>query len=287
MNENYFFETLAADDITTRSPFGNPLILLFFLLIAGVIIFAVRAHKKKSEPVKIERKPYVGDNITTVDGVTGQIIALQHENGEIKIKDSVNGLVIKATTRDILINHTIKAEQGAAQQGQSESAIYKSLPTHILLCIFTFGIWYFIWIYRATIYLNRAPEGERYDPTKKLLLCLFVPFYQIYWFYKHGQKLDSLMKQRNIGGGDMATLCLILGIVFPLVACILMQDKLNQLCTVTTAPVRTDAKSKPEQQAAPDEAAAIDYLKQYKELLDSGAITQEEFDAKKKQILGL
>lgn len=30
-----------------------------------------------------------------------------------------------------------------------------------------------------------------------------------------------------------------------------------------------------------------DSLKMYKELLDSGAITQEEFDEKKKQILGL
>ena len=28
-------------------------------------------------------------------------------------------------------------------------------------------------------------------------------------------------------------------------------------------------------------------LKQYKELLDAGIITQEEFDAKKKQLLGL
>ena len=30
-----------------------------------------------------------------------------------------------------------------------------------------------------------------------------------------------------------------------------------------------------------------DELKKYKELLDSGIITQEEFDAKKKQLLGL
>ena len=30
-----------------------------------------------------------------------------------------------------------------------------------------------------------------------------------------------------------------------------------------------------------------DEIKKYKELLDSGAITQEEFDAKKKQLLGL
>ena len=30
-----------------------------------------------------------------------------------------------------------------------------------------------------------------------------------------------------------------------------------------------------------------DEIKKYKELLDSGAITQEEYDSKKKQLLGL
>lgn len=33
--------------------------------------------------------------------------------------------------------------------------------------------------------------------------------------------------------------------------------------------------------------SAADELKKFKELLDSGIITQEEFDAKKKQLLGL
>ena len=34
-------------------------------------------------------------------------------------------------------------------------------------------------------------------------------------------------------------------------------------------------------------ASPAEELKKFKELLDMGAITQEEFDAKKKQILGL
>ncbi|MGW8114034.1 SHOCT domain-containing protein [Caproicibacterium sp. NSD3] len=34
-------------------------------------------------------------------------------------------------------------------------------------------------------------------------------------------------------------------------------------------------------------SSAADEIKKFKELLDSGAITQEEFDAKKKQLLGL
>lgn len=43
------------------------------------------------------------------------------------------------------------------------------------------------------------------------------------------------------------------------------------------------------QQNAPAQAApsSADELKKFKELLDSGIITQEEFDAKKKQLLGL
>ena len=42
-------------------------------------------------------------------------------------------------------------------------------------------------------------------------------------------------------------------------------------------------------QAAPaiQQASAADELKKFKELLDMGVINQEEFDAKKKQLLGL
>lgn len=39
--------------------------------------------------------------------------------------------------------------------------------------------------------------------------------------------------------------------------------------------------------AVPTGISVADELKKYKELLDSGIITQEEFDAKKKQLLGL
>lgn len=175
--------------------------------------------------------------------------------------------------------------------------IFCDMTKHILLCLFTFGVWYLIWIYKATKYLNRAPEGEQYDPKNKLLLCLFVPFYQIYWFYKHGQKLDSLMKARKTGGSEIATLCLILGIFIPVVACILMQDKFNQLCVTMQPELEAQNASSPEgafpapsvaQAAAQNpESEAIANLRKYKDLLDSGVITQEEFDAKKKQILGL
>ena len=173
---------------------------------------------------------------------------------------------------------------GIAAEPEEYAEIYCSMAKHILLYFFTFGIWYLIWIHKSTKYLNRAPEGQQYDPTKKLLLVLFVPFYQIYWYYTHGKKLESFMKARNITGSDMATLCLILGIFAPFIACFLMQDKYNQLCTSTAATPQTASTAEP---GASTENSAIEAIAKYKDLLDAGAITEEEFDTKKKQLLGL
>lgn len=153
---------------------------------------------------------------------------------------------------------------------------YCSLGKHIVLCLFTFGIWYLIWTYRTTKYLNKAPNAIQYNPTSKLLLCIFIPFYQIYWFYKHGQRLDAMSQQKKLNNSDMSTLCLILGIFIPVVACILMQDRINVLCTT---------KAVAEEQKTED--STIYQLSKYKELLDNGVITQEEFDVKKKQLLGI
>ena len=61
-------------------------------------------------------------------------------------------------------------------------------------------------------------------------------------------------------------------------------SKLNRL-------TEDEAKAEMEKQNAPTqvvaETSAADELKKFKELLDMGVITQEEFDAKKKQLLGL
>lgn len=46
-------------------------------------------------------------------------------------------------------------------------------------------------------------------------------------------------------------------------------------------------RSAPAVEAAPQNGSAADEIKKFKELLDLGAITQEEFDAKKKQLLGI
>ena len=108
---------------------------------------------------------------------------------------------------------------------------YCSMVKHVLLLIFTFGIWQLIWIYRTTRYLNCVTVEPPRNPTTKLLLCMFVPFYIIYWMYKHAKYIDILAAQKGIPS-DIGVLCLVLEFFVPIVPPILMQDKMNTIVGV-------------------------------------------------------
>lgn len=183
-----------------------------------------------------------------------------------------------------------------AQNTVPAGSAYCSMVKHVLLLLFTFGIWYYIWIYRTTRYLNQVEDEPPRNPTTKLLLCMFVPFYAIYWIYKSAQRLDKLSISRGIPS-DLSTLCLILAIFVGIIPPILMQDKINALETGAgdaqpyAAPQYAAPQYSAPQYTAPRQRTpgfdVADELKKYKDLLDCGAITQEEFDAKKKQLLDL
>ena len=119
--------------------------------------------------------------------------------------------------------------QYSVQNGNNPAGFY-SLVTHGLLLIFTFGIWEFIWIYRTTQLLNCVQDEPPRNPTTKLLLCIFVPFYIIYWVYKHARYIDSLAASKGIWS-DLSTVCLVMMFFVPIVSLVLMQDKLNNIVT--------------------------------------------------------
>lgn len=152
---------------------------------------------------------------------------------------------------------------------------------HVLLMLFIGGIWQYIWIYKTTKALNRAPGFEERNPTTKLLLCMFIPFYYLYWVYQSAQRIDALAKTKNLSG-DSATLSLILAIFVGIAAPIFMQYKLNEICKMAAADSALAAAPAP----IPTDDTA-DQIKKYKELLDCGAITEEEYNEKKRQLLGL
>jgi len=148
----------------------------------------------------------------------------------------VNALEIYANVRANLspvlaaVVMTLAVYLLTAQKGKisDTSPLQISLFAHVLLLLLTGGIWDLIWIYHTTRYLNCVPGEEYRNPATKLLLCMFVPFYSIYWVYKSAQRIDKLAQTMGVLS-DLAIVCLILEIFVPMVPPILMQDKINKI----------------------------------------------------------
>lgn len=105
---------------------------------------------------------------------------------------------------------------------------YIGMASHVLLMLFTFGIYTLCWTYKVTKYLNCVKNEPYRNPTTKLLLCMFVPFYQIYWIYKSAQLIDKLASYSGVQGG-ISTSCLVLAIFIGIVPPIIMQEKINSI----------------------------------------------------------
>ena len=164
---------------------------------------------------------------------------------------------------------------------------YYDLVQHALLLLFTFGIWELIWIYRTTKFLNNAPDQEERNPTTKLLLCMFVPFYYVYWIYRSCKILDAWGKEKQ-NDEEITLIAFILSFFVRIVSLILMQNKINRLCTMEKkgAP-DSDTEGGDRAPQAKNDGDRTEEIRNYKALLDDGIITEEEFEAKKKQLLGL
>ena len=119
-------------------------------------------------------------------------------------------------------------EQPSYQSNAAQNSYYISIALHIVLLLFTFGIWHLIWVYKTTDALNNLTKEPYRSPGSQLLLYMFIPFYSIYWTYKSAQRIDVANKARG-ENSDFATVAIILSIFIPLVAIILMQDKINHL----------------------------------------------------------
>jgi len=108
---------------------------------------------------------------------------------------------------------------------------YCDILKHVLLLLFTFGIYYLIWIYHTTEYLNQVEDAPSRNPTTKLLLCIFVPFYLIYWIYKSAQQLDKLATSKGVES-NLVTICSVLAIFINIIPPIIMQNKINTIANV-------------------------------------------------------
>ncbi len=158
---------------------------------------------------------------------------------------------------------------------------YHGMVKHVLLLLFTLGIWYLIWIYRQTKFLNRSKDAPPRSPGTELLLCMFIPFYACFWTYKSGQRLNALAAEADVPC-ETPAFYLVLSFFGWLLAPMVMQDQINTLLLATGEVTLTPPTAPKGGGMDP-----VEQVLRYKALMDQGVLTQEEFEQKKREILEL
>lgn len=107
----------------------------------------------------------------------------------------------------------------------------QDLVKFIILCIVTFGIWYYIWIYNTG--KNLGIGGKSTDAGLELILVMFIPFYYIYWLYKASKNVEEQLKVYGRAANDVCAITLILGaLVGFLFGIVFLQYKINELASI-------------------------------------------------------
>ena len=182
----------------------------------------------------------------------------------------------------------------------------KSIVACILLSIVTCGIYGLIWNY-SIMKKIRLLNQDYTSPVGEFLCFIFVPFYALYWYYTRANRLSTGAASYGLMITSNGILYLILAIFgFSIVNICLMQNDLNTIAlaltgqhtapnfatqatgefnaayqNVTGAAAAQAANAKPQQ----SQQDPVEQLQKLTELRDKGAITEEEFQAKKTELL--
>ncbi len=151
------------------------------------------------------------------------------------LAEFINMLILCLASR-YFAYHTAKPVTAVqAQPTQTEGSVATTVQNgvidmvaHTFLMIFLGGIWQYIWVYKTTNTLNSVPNFANRNPVTKLLLCIFIPFYFIYWIYQSAKRVDALASEKGLRA-DCATLSLVLSIFLGICAPILLQYKINEI----------------------------------------------------------
>lgn len=109
----------------------------------------------------------------------------------------------------------------------------------IILTLVTFGIYGLYWLYATS---KEMQEGGADAPSPVMILLLFVPIANLYYFWKHSKAVETVSNQNQNG-----ILLFVLWIVFGVISMVLTQIELNKLAS--------GAQPAAAQPAAPQEAA--------------------------------
>ena len=108
---------------STADAGGTSMIVMLVLLVVVFYFFMIRPeNKKKKEATEMRNSLKVGDNITTIGGVIGDIVSIKEES--IVIETSADKVRVEFTKWAVSSNNT--AEKAAAKAKEAAVAARKA-----------------------------------------------------------------------------------------------------------------------------------------------------------------
>ncbi len=101
---------------------GSSTILIFYVLIfAALYFFMIRPNsKKKKQEEELKKNINVGDDITTIGGICGKVVAVRDEEEEIIIETGSDRVKLRFKKWCIYSNNTAIAAQEEAKKREAE-----------------------------------------------------------------------------------------------------------------------------------------------------------------------
>lgn len=101
------------------------------------------------------------------------------------------------------------------------------LFAHIILTGILAYIYHWIWVYRTTKTVRGYNAGKKASATASIILYIFIPFYHIYWFYKHGALIFEEEKRLGIAEEKESKTAFLFAILTPFVGSAVLQNRIN------------------------------------------------------------
>jgi len=168
--------------------------------------------------------------------------------------------------------------------GNKNNPSNTNIALNIILSIVTFGIYFYVWIYKIAKTLKNVNPNSQ-DPAVSVILAIFVPFYTIYWLYKISSDMNDLYQKRN-GQEAISVILIVLFSVFSLslISLVLIEDSLST--SVLKMKNGDPIFVKPTQSNSPTNTNDIfKQIELLSELYKKGAISEQEYLNKKEELL--
>ena len=184
----------------------------------------------------------------------------------------------------------------------------KSIGLCVLFSLLTFGIYWLVWKYKL-IKKIKLLNNDNSSSVGEFLLCTFVPFYIFYWYYTRATKIEIGARAYGIRISNNNIIYLVLSIFGLSIVCdALIQNDLNTIAGVFNSgrvvydpnmkvetpsplivdepvPVVTPSVAPTPIEPAKPTVSIVDQIREIASLRDAGILTEEEFQAKKTELL--